>query len=184
MISLVDEYFEWMYKIVCPKKVVGHLSYRRLCQALYDYDFSYIMPMDSNRYEDGIDLRYKFGFDENIPRPIIADAIDCKPCSVLEMMIALAIRCENLMEDIDIGDRTSKWFLGMIENLELSHMTDENFDRDYVRERIDILLNRDYERDGSGGLFTIKKHSRDMRRVDIWYQAMWYLNEYNKEQEG
>ena len=37
-------------------------------------------------------------------------------------------------------------------------------------------LNRDYGRDGKGGLFTIEHCRYDMRDIEIWYQANWYLD--------
>ena len=93
------------------------------------------------------------------------------------MLIALAIRCEeHIMDDPDIGNRTGQWFGGMIDNLGLGSMYDENFDRDYVDEKIGIFLNRDYERNGKGGLFTVKHCKYDLRTVEIWYQMCWYLD--------
>lgn len=93
-------------------------------------------------------------------------------------MIALAVRCEeHIMDDPDIGDRTGQWFWNMIVSLGLGSMTDERFDGEYVDEVVDIFLNREYERNGEGGLFTVNDTDRDMRNVEIWYQMHWYLNE-------
>ena len=92
------------------------------------------------------------------------------------MIVALALRCETIMEDPDYGDRTGKWFWGMIESLGLKSMDDTSFNRDYVDDVIDIFLSRGYGRDGRGGLFTIKHPKRDLRTVEIWYQMNWYLD--------
>ena len=57
--GLKDRYFNWMYD-----KVVGtKYSYRKLLWRLYEIPFIYILPMDENRKEDGIDLRYRFGYE-------------------------------------------------------------------------------------------------------------------------
>ena len=64
----------------------------------------------------------------------------------------------------------------MISNLELSEMDDDAFDEDYVINVIERLLDREYERDGKGGLFRIEHCKYDLREVEIWYQANWYLN--------
>jgi hypothetical protein len=134
--------------------------------------------MDGNRAEDGMDLRYRFGDENSYDQALIATYLDDRPCSVLEMLIALAIRCEEqIMDDPDIGDRTGLWFGNMIYNLNLHTMHNSDFDREYVDEVIDIFLNRKYERDGRGGLFTVKNAPRDLRDVEIWYQLCWYLNE-------
>lgn len=155
------------------------LSYRRLLRYLFDREFIYILPMDGNRYEDGINLRYRFGDEQGIEQYIIANCIDIRPCSVLEMMIALAIRCEeHIMDDPDYGNRTGQWFWNMINNLGLGHMNDKRFDYNAAKNIIDIFLNRQYTRDGEGGLFVIHNSQRDLRNVDIWYQMMWYLNKF------
>ena len=81
------------------------------------------------------------------------------------------------MYDFEMGDRTGQWFWGMIENLELIQMTDGYFDEDYVEEVVYRLLNREYKRNGKGGLFTVTRQNVDMRTAEIWYQAAFYFNE-------
>ena len=98
------------------------------------------------------------------------------PCSVLEMMVALAMSCENIMNDPQIGDRTGQWFWNMIISLGLGSMTDIRFDKEYCLEVIYRFLDREYEPDGKGGLFTIRNCDTDLRNVGIWYQTCWYLN--------
>jgi len=137
--------------------------------------------MDGNREADGIDLRYRFGYENSYEDPMIAANLDDRPCSVLEMLIALSIRCEeHIMDDPDIGDRTGEWFWNMIENLALGSMSDSKFDRDYVNNAISRFLNREYKRNGEGGLFTIKHCKYDLRTVEIWYQMCWYLDDILK----
>lgn len=177
--ELINEYFEWMYRLVCGN--VKRVSYRKLLCQLYDRPFDYSIAMDGNRAEDGVDLRYRFGYENDIEGSVIASCLDDKECSVLEMMVALSIRCEeHIMDNPDIGDRTGKWFLNMIENLGLKKMTDRRFDRCYVAEVLDRFLSHGYERNGEGGLFTVHHNRIDMRSVEIWYQAMWYLDEVLK----
>jgi hypothetical protein len=93
------------------------------------------------------------------------------------MMVALSIRIEEeIMDDQSVGDRTGQWFWGMIVNLGLGYMDNDRFNEPVARERIDIFLNREYEPDGRGGLFTIKGCPYDLRDVEIWYQINWYLD--------
>jgi hypothetical protein len=135
------------------------------------------MEMDSNRYEDGTDLRYRFGYIYNLDGSIITDYLDDRPCSVLEMLIALSIRLEEqIMNDPDIGDRTGQWFWDMIVNLGLGSMDDTKFNRKRTDIIVQRFLNREYERNGKGGLFTIEHCKEDLRDVEIWYQACWYLD--------
>lgn len=175
-----NEYFEWLYNYVCDGKFSKHNSFRKLLMKLHSVEFTYIIPRDSNRADDGINMRYRFiishGYEYEDIYEDIMDALD-GPCSVLEMIIALAIRCEEtIMDDPNVGDRTGQWFWGMITNLGLGSMTDERFDRDYVERVIDIFLNREYEPDGKGGLFTIRHFDQDLRDAEIWHQLCWYLD--------
>lgn len=145
--------------------------YRDLLEELHDIEFYPVIPMDENRAEDGINLRYRFGREQNYADYQVAAWIDNRPCSVLEMMAALAIRFEeSVMYDPDYDDRAHVWFSEMLDSLCLINQTDENFDADYVRSVIQDFLDRHYNRNGKGGLFTTKNKRIDMRSVEIWYQ--------------
>jgi hypothetical protein len=93
------------------------------------------------------------------------------------MMIALSIRIEeDIMDDDEYGNRIGQWFWEMIVSLGLGSMTDEHYDEVYITDVIDCFLNRRYEPNGKGGLFTIRDTKDDLRDVEIWYQMCWYLN--------
>lgn len=172
--QLKERYFNWLYN----KVMSSRLSYRKLLRRLNEIPFTYILMMDENRLEDGLNLRYRFGQEEGVPQVEIVNRLDISECSVLEMMAALAIRCEeSIMNDPEVGDRTSRWFMDMLHNLGLSAMDDSNYDQEEVDRKIDILLHRRYASDGRGGLFHLKHCTDDLRNVQIWYQMNWYLNE-------
>lgn len=175
--ELNNAYLSWMYELVYDKRYLNGENYYRLFRLLHNIEFTYTIDMDGNRYEDGIDLRYRFANTNHIRQAEIARRLDIQPCSVLEMMVALAIRLEeHIMDNPDIGNRTGQWFWTMIESLGLDCMYDDRFDYDYARKIIQRFLDRDYELDGRGGLFTVKHCEHDLRDVEIWYQACWYLN--------
>ena len=172
--QIINDYFEWLWNFT---KCRGHSQNRKIITLLHNIEFRYSIPMDANREEDGIDLRYRFITEVGIPKNYqeVYGYLD-GPCSVLEMMIALAIRCEeSIMDDPDIGDRTSEWFWLMMKNLGLDYMSDRKFDRDIAEEKISIFLDRKYKRNGEGGLFIVNGR-RDLRKVEIWYQMCWYLD--------
>ena len=176
---LNNEYFDWMYNIVCADRFAKDISYRKLLMCLHNISFRYSVKRDSNRADDGVSLRYRFalsrGYDETLDHTI--HHYITEPCSVFEMILALAIRCEeNIMDDTAFGNRTGQWFWGMIVNLGLGSMTDDQFDKLYVEENIERFLNREYEPDGTGGLFTISNCERDLRDVEIWFQLCYYLD--------
>lgn len=173
-----DEYFHWMIQLVSDEKFPRKRSWERLFRLLHETDFTYILEMDGNRAEDGTDLRYRFADESGYSDQEVCIYLDNRPCSVLEMMIALAQRCEeHIMDDPESGNRTGQWFFEMITSLGLYSMDDGHFDYLESKKIIMDFLNRDYESDGRGGLFTIPNCSNDLRNVDIWYQMMWYLND-------
>ena len=172
--EVANEYFEWMYDMVCGNRFADGISYRKLFSKLHSTRFKYSIRRDSNRAQDGVDLRHRFALLRGY-RDIYS--LLEGPCSVLEMMLALAIRCEEqIMDNPQKGDRTSQWFFGMITNLGLGAMTDEQYDRGYVSKTIKTFLDRDYEPDGRGGLFRVRHCDCDMRTIEIWYQLCRYLD--------
>lgn len=176
--NIREDYFEWLFDIACGDLYAQQISFRKLLIRLHEVEFIYVHPRDFNRADDGINLRRRFiltnGLDHIYEQ--IIDALD-GPCSILEMMIALAIRCEeDYMDDLGIGGRTKQWFWNMIRSLGLGSMMDHMYDQNYVDGVLDRFLRRKYEPNGSGGLFTIKNSPYDLREVEIWYQLMWYLD--------
>ena len=174
----IDEYFEWLYDLVCGQRFSKHISYRKLLMQLHDMEFTYLIPMDENRAADGEELRYRFA-RHRVHEDLVEEIVDelSGPCSVLEMMIALAVKCEEyFMDNPNYGDRTAQWFWGMINNLGLGSMTDDQFNKRRVVSAIEALLRREYAPDGRGGLFTVKHCEYDLREVEIWRQLCWYLN--------
>lgn len=177
--NIQNEYFDWMYNLVNCKP-----RYQRLLHRLDDIPFTYSIPMDGNRAEDGVDLRYRFGGECGYDDRTIARFLDDRDCSVLEMMVALALRCEeHIMCNPDIGDQTGRWFWNMIESLGLIDMTDRRFNIYYVDTIIDMFLDRSYKRNGKGGLFTVENCDLDLRSVEIWYQMCWYLDSITNGKE-
>lgn len=175
---LNNEYFEWLYGLVCDTRRPKSLSYRKLLMHLHNTEFRYVIQRDRNRASDGIDLRYRFALEREhkYPTDQVMNILD-GPCSVLEMMIALAIRCEEtIMDDASIGDRTSQWFWGMVNNLGLGAMLDNRFERGEFDRIVNRFLDREYSPDGRGGLFRLRNCDRDLRTVEIWYQLCWYLD--------
>ena len=81
--DVLNEYFDWMCQLVSDKQYIGDHSYSKLLSKLHNIPFTYTIDMDGNRAADGIDLRYRFGYERNYEDYIIASFLDDKPCSVL-----------------------------------------------------------------------------------------------------
>lgn len=172
--QIINEYFEWLSDLVCGERYSNPISYRKLLMFLHNVEFRYSIPNDQNRANDGKSLRWRFARGKGMPA---VPTCLCGPCSVLEMMVALALRCEeDIMDDPKIGNRTGQWFWGMVVSLGLGYMTDDNFDKRDARRVINIFLDREYEPNGRGGLFTIRNCDEDIRNIEIWYQLCWYLD--------
>lgn len=169
-----EEYFDWLYDRVCRNRFSEENSYRKLLGYLHSVKFTYRLRSDGDRAADGVNLRRRFA-NQYDDFEYARTALD-GPCSVLEMMIALAIKCEDIMTDHEYGDRTGQWFWRMVVNLGLGGMVDRLFDERDAQDYIQCFLKRKYEPDGRGGLFTIKNRRDDLRAVDIWTQMLWYLD--------
>ena len=81
------------------------------------------------------------------------------------------------MSDSTYGNRTKTWFWSMMRSLGLDNMDDECFNALEAGHILYIFLNREYDKNGRGGLFTIHDPRKDMREVEIWYQMCFYLDE-------
>lgn len=175
-----NDYFDWLYEKMTEGRVHEHVSYLKLFEYLHKTEFIFSIPNDVNRAKDGTELRYTYAMEKDEDHVEDILYILDGPCSVLEMMVALAIRAETtIMDNTLYGDRTKQWFWSMMMNLGLSTMTDDVFDERFVQNRIDIFLNRQYSYDGRGGLFFIPNTDTDLRNVEIWFQLCWYLDSFN-----
>ena len=162
-------YLEWLSAMVIPDESIRY-SYQKVLEELYLKEFRWDIPRDENRAEDGEKLRDIYKDEMGLP------ANASGPCSCLEMMVALSLRCDNeLMYDPDEGIRIDIWFWEMMESLGLDKMDDWHFDKLEFCEIIERFLNRKYSKDGRGGLFFIENFDKDMRKIEIWYQLNYFL---------
>lgn len=161
-------YFEWLCnKIWSP--VIDICNYDRLLSFLYDTEFKWKNARDSNRAHDGISMRKEYKYEGNVDRSVSLE----RPCSVLEMMVALACRCErDIMDDPDLGDRTHIWFWSMVQNMGLLDMTNRDFDIDFVAERVEKVQsgseNYDY--------FVVDSTRKKDKNAEIWRKMIHWLN--------
>lgn len=174
-------YFEWL----CCKVNAGpgqqyDIFAAGILRALFEKEFYWLVDMDSNRAEDGKDLR---GVYEYETRRKIRSFKD-EPCSCLEMLVALAHRWDyDISYDPDIGDQTAARFWEMIGNLGLDQYAFLDYDDVRVDEKIETWLGRTYRYDGLGGLFPLNDPAKDQRKMEIWMQMQAYIIEQMVEIE-
>lgn len=175
--NLENDYFDWLYNIVDD----SDYKYENLVNHIFGIDFdektTILIDKDHNRIADAYELREDF-IKEQLSREdedIICIFRD-RPCSVLEVLIALAYR----MEDVMVINRFPIWFWEMLSNLGLESYDDDNFTRNDIRN-VDRIINRwldhNYEYNGEGGLFPLNDPPKDQRTEEIWYQMSAYLVE-------
>ena len=168
-------YFDWLRAQVGSRKLRDPVkNHEKLLDCLFDIPFRWDIPLDENRAEDGLSLRYDYSVDYDRG----FDDYFRAPCNVLEMMVALSLRCErDFTGDLAAGLAVDKWFWQMIENMDLMKYTDSYFIRDEVESKVSAMLYREYEPNGKGGLFVIKDRDVDVRDMEIWKQMMCYISE-------
>lgn len=174
--TIENDYYNWLCHFIR-----FDYDHELLFQALHEKEFTYLLVMDSNRAEDGMGLRHRFCNENGISiEYLVMSQMYRKPCSVLEMMVALCLRCEeSIMHNELYGDRTSFWFENMLDSLGLYFMTDNVFEPEVVDDILDRFLYRQYQSNGQGSLFTIENADIDCRSLEIWTQMNWYLSSHS-----
>lgn len=137
-----------------------------------------IAPGDENRAIDGVELREEyFGKRESDAEPA--------ECTVLEAIAGICRRMIFMSGGMLDGsmDTERDWFDEIISNLGIFHFNDARWDENpteaeaFVSQAVDKWLDRDYDPDGFGGAFPLRKPSRDQTKVELWYQMNAYLSE-------
>lgn len=166
--TLDDQYLTWLYSLVADVKTrKGPSTYWNLFRRLFSTEFSWFIPNDDNRAEDGRELRSEWAslVDVQVERNWMTLG-----CSFLEMVIGLARRLEFQTEHDSVF-----WFWHLLGNVGLLGYNDRSkFCGEDVDDRTSAIIWRTYDYDGNGGLFPLRMAQHDQRKVEIWYQ----LNEY------
>lgn len=173
--ELEKEYFEWLNRMMPGWRNTHSLLIRQL----FDIPFTYSMEMDANRLNDGLGLRTRFCWERGYGYNEREALKEWCPCSVLEVMIALAFRCEEeFMTLYTEEEMVERWIGPMIRSMELDTYDDGHFDPEAVQIAVGDIVARRYSPDGRGGLFYIPGFRGDMRQIEIWEQMMAWIEYY------
>ena len=100
-------YYIWLLDYVGCNRA-EKAKYSKLFREMMDREFEWRIFNDDSRMRDGLGLRLLYS-DEN--GGVWDSWLEQAPCTMLEMIVALAGRCEwDVMHDDDFGDRTRVWF--------------------------------------------------------------------------
>lgn len=180
--NVEERYFKWLQSQVDSLSNRNTLrTHHLLTEQLHKKIFRAFVRNDDNRVADGISLRWEFccefGYDDDL-------SIHLEPCSMLEMLVALARRMAYESDGLGRGYEAADWFWRMLKNVGLKEYTDEVYLGDAffdVQESVDVVLDNVIERrylpDGHGGLFPLRSSEHDQRQVELWYQMSAYLLE-------
>lgn len=138
--KLIELYYDFLIDMidVDGKSVI----YETLLKYLFDKDFVWLenIPLDQNRYEDGISLRKDFAKKIGVNEPelamIFTQIFAEKSCSILEMFVAFAKRLTTIISSLENYD----FFWMFIDNLGLNWATENDYDFDIVNGTIDDFL--------------------------------------------
>lgn len=174
-----ERYFDVLYDIVAAdREDITDMSYRMLLGVLDSVEFRDTRGIDGNRIQDAQELRADLIADMALDHAYVRPFSNV---SMLEVMIAIAQRLGQITGDED----TAFWFWEMVSNLVLDGIDDTEFWSDpesyeaEILDRVDDVIDVEYDRDGLGGLFLLREGvaPQDMRDTELWYQMQYYANE-------
>lgn len=173
-----EEYRKWLLS----RCRFYDLNYERLTTFLHNRKFTYSIYMDQNREMDGTIQRDYFLSEKgyfNQDDPEIVRFLN-NPCSVLEMLVGLAIRMDNDWVGNPLDPTPDRCFVIFLDNLGIFE-NDMAFDkrRKRIESAVNKWLNRSFTFNGYGSIFPLKQNEfdEDQRSQEIWHQMMAYIKE-------
>lgn len=136
---------------------------------MFNTPFEVKVKNDANRVIQALNMRKELGYH---PRKFEKDLANC-----FEIFIILAQNMDDILHDLKHGNRTEEWFWLMMKNMGLIFHDNDDFVESDVDTILDMFVHRKYYKNGDGGPFPLKRPLDNMRRVELWYQVNWYVNE-------
>lgn len=162
------EYRKWLLRRVGFRRKGYDRLMDQLLKMPYYWDSKF--PRDEDRALDGLMLREEY-FDDEPPLMLFPD------CSVLEMLVAFAIRIDNEWTGDPEEPHPEEIFWEMICNLSLEKQDNFRFDHNIVERFVEIWLRRFYDFEGNRSIFPVEKCEKDHRKISIWSQMLDYISQ-------
>lgn len=156
-------YYGWLMDMIG-----GPGEYSLVLKKLNEMEYTSPIAMDENRAEDGLLLRYYYKKETG------KNCEKTGPCSILEMLIGLALRTENdFLFDPKVGNRVNQWFWDMFFTAGLGEFTD-NGQKKWANAH---FLDSKVGRDGRLKLFKMAKSPENFDKMEVWWQLCRYISE-------
>lgn len=168
---LTNGYKNWIINRVSSKEIPVE-RYSKLLDYLFHRDFTWYVRSDENRAGDALHLRQEYEDEENI---FDGSSFHDQQVNVLEVLAALAIRCEYEIMGEPGEENPSHWFWLYLQNLGLMEFDDDHFNYATVDFVVGNWIHRRYNHDGFGGIFPVENCVIDQRRSELWLQMHQYL---------
>lgn len=182
-----NSYFEWLESFTKDEQLLNSdKQYDKLLRALWDIPFYGTIGNDSDRGEEGLELRVRYNDilsrksgNGEFHTPDVRDIFG--ECRVLEMLIALSMHMYDLMQDMGVYNSVSRWFWEIMRNVGFDKFDNQRFNKrtKYIIEKTVYDISNpnydDHSKIGTrGGWF----NSRNWQEIEIWYQMHEYLRGY------
>lgn len=160
---LENDYLDWIIdelNLINPKKT--------LMAGLNRVEFLWVIDNDRRRASDGIAFRERFPLFHKL-----SNKDQISPCTVLEMLAALAIRMDKEWIGNARKNRAFIPFQDMVRNLGL---TSNRWTGKYFND-VNAWMLRRFSPDGLGSIFPLRHPDGDQTEKEIWMQMIRYIGE-------
>lgn len=181
-------YVEWLESFTVDERLDNkhRKSYHNLIRQLWEIDFVPSVGNDVDRASEGLELRSRYndilarkaGEGEFYTPDVKAIFGECR---VLEMLVALAMRMYDFMQDMDIYNSVSRWFWEIMDCVGFDILDDSEWrinahkNERFVYDICDEIMHGYGPQIGRrGGWF----YRNNWDSIEIWYQMNAYLNAY------
>jgi hypothetical protein len=165
-------YYRWLVRNYVLDSYREPDGYACVVEQMYRKAYYYTVRYDENRAEDGLELRNIY-LDRH-PNSEVPQG----PCSFLEFLIGVSVRLSEMLTD---GEPipVSEYFWELARRIQLTEYTDDMYADGSTPFVVDAimtdLMDRNYDRCGSTGLFPLRRPCKNQKNVEIWYQLNAYL---------
>lgn len=141
-------------------------KYTKLFQRLFDTPFDPVLEADEARIDDGLEVRGRW-----------YRSIPDFPCSVLEVLLALADRMDSEYVGDPSEEGTNDIFYLFLDNLGLLYYTDRRYNDLAIDNILEIWMERRFHSNGDGSIFPLKYTRENQRDCSLWSQMQSYIIE-------